>query len=87
MTAAPLPVSTWLEQEVLSYTYRSGLTLWLDRDGHYNELRVCAARSRRGSSVERTRVVGTRVALTSLYGNFTLWLRPRHGDEAPLQAT
>jgi hypothetical protein len=35
MTAAPLPVSTWLEQEVLSYTYRSGLTLWLDRDGHY----------------------------------------------------
>ncbi len=35
MTAPALPVSAAIEQEVTSYTSRHGLTLWLDRDGHY----------------------------------------------------
>ena len=29
--------------------------------------------------------VGTRIARTNSYGNFTLWLRPRHAGEASLQ--
>lgn len=38
MKPAALPVSAVLEQEVLSHAFRRGLTLWLDRDGHYNSL-------------------------------------------------